>query len=713
MQMEKARKPYLQLSVRQKRRRRQSLRSTVAHTSVTTPISDAQHVTGGHHFEEPVSSAQDVPVCNSTNPLLPSHHNNERSEGIGAVCINKENPISNELSDCIYTEVTHQSDSKLEGATDGDDSHGAEELMRDSILNTEDKIEAAVINWTVDCPNVPTLSVTKLLHNLSEFFPGLALTANTLTAKDTSGLSYQTWQYGRYVHLENWPLCLKAYIQSLKEIPNAIKLIINVDGIPMFNDSRKHHAYPILIKILKCNKIICSGIYLSENELSNKMPQVNLLLEKTVLDIKKLKRDGIVIGNTCHPISVLALVTDAVARAELKCIVNHNSYNSCERCIQKGEYSGGHVILPCVDAPKRTNASFSSKSDIFHHKPGVTSIFEELNVGLVSDVPLDYMHLVCLGITKKLMVRLKSSKKHQNKCHLSSENLDKLERNIRGFSKHIPSEFSRRLSGGMHSVSFWKAAEFRLVLLYIGIVVLKDVLPVYQYNNFLYLSMSMRLLLVAGESSNILSIEKMLKNFVQGSRNIYGDSFLSYNVHSVIHLVDDYLKFGPLDNISCFPFENYLGMLKERLTGRNRVLEQLVKHLNFENARVNHIKHNANNSKGTINIGQTVYKAGTLGSKDNGVFLKSGELGIIKSIVGDLLQVDIYSTGEYFTEPVKSSATGVFVMVNFLKSVKINVNAVHSKLMILPKNDLHVAIVLILPKIALQVTRLNFWPLMR
>ena len=34
---------------------------------------------------------------------------------------------------------------------------------------------------------------------------------------------------------------------------------------------------------------------------------------------------------------------------------------------------------------------------------------------------------------------------------------------------------------------------------------------------------------------------------------------VAYNVHSLIHLVDDYRKHGSLEHISAFHFEDYLG----------------------------------------------------------------------------------------------------------------------------------------------------------
>lgn len=59
---------------------------------------------------------------------------------------------------------------------------------------------------------------------------------------------------------------------------------------------------------------------------------------------------------------------------------------------------------------------------------------------------------------------------------------------------------------------------------------------------------------------------------------------MSFNVHGLIHISDDYKKFGSLDNIAAFPFENYLKQLKKMVHKHDKPLQQIIKRLNEKNS---------------------------------------------------------------------------------------------------------------------------------
>lgn len=50
-------------------------------------------------------------------------------------------------------------------------------------------------------------------------------------------------------------------------------------------------------------------------------------------------------------------------------------------------------------------------------------------------------------------------------------------------------------------------------------------------------------------------------------------------MHNLLHIVDCAIKFGNLDNFSCFPFENYLQKLIKSLRKSEKPLQQIVKRI--------------------------------------------------------------------------------------------------------------------------------------
>ena len=76
-------------------------------------------------------------------------------------------------------------------------------------------------------------------------------------------------------------------------------------------------------------------------------------------------------------------------------------------------------------------------------------------------------------------------------------------------------------------------------------------------------SVAMRMLLFPSNFDECLAlVNKLLDLFCKGCITLHGKGFLSYNVHNVLHLVNDNKLYGSLDLFSCFGFESFLGKLK-------------------------------------------------------------------------------------------------------------------------------------------------------
>ena len=101
----------------------------------------------------------------------------------------------------------------------------------------------------------------------------------------------------------------------------------------------------------------------------------------------------------------------------------------------------------------------------------------------------------------------------------------------------------------------WKATEFRQFLLYTGPVVLFGKLPDAAYKNFMLLFVGMFVLLdKLSSQADIEYARELLVMFVQHYSDLYGSNMIVYNVHNIIHLADDALAYGALDNVSAFCF---------------------------------------------------------------------------------------------------------------------------------------------------------------
>lgn len=130
-------------------------------------------------------------------------------------------------------------------------------------------------------------------------------------------------------------------------------------------------------------------------------------------------------------------------------------------------------ILPNLPLKKRDHISYINKSDEdFHISNELTRLIELPGFDSVNSFSLDYMHLICLGIMKKLLVLWT---KEPLKVHLRSKSVNDLSSSLLALKNCITSDFVRSVRS-MKELSRFKATEFRMIVLYVGQVVFKNIL---------------------------------------------------------------------------------------------------------------------------------------------------------------------------------------------------------------------------------------------
>ena len=164
----------------------------------------------------------------------------------------------------------------------------------------------------------------------------------------------------------------------------------------------------------------------------------------------------------------------------------------------------------------------------------------DFNLPCMSAFVLDYMHLICLGVVRQFLLYWKEG---PNICCLSHVQIKYILERLNDLVGKIPSDFIRQ-PRSLLEFKRWKATEFCLFLMYTGPYVLKNVLKQDLYIHFLCLSIAIRVLDDNNSSSDAIGYASMLlKWFVSKASAYYGPTFTSYNVHNLIHLSDDVIKF--------------------------------------------------------------------------------------------------------------------------------------------------------------------------
>ena len=149
-------------------------------------------------------------------------------------------------------------------------------------------------------------------------------------------------------------------------------------------------------------------------------------------------------------------------------------YFGCGKCIQEGEYFNS--VCFAERFLDQTDESFILRLQEEHHTR--TSILETLNIDMVSQIPYKYIHLVCLGITRKL-IRL-WIKGNSVAYRLPSTTVNQISHHLISLREFIPKEFCQK-PRMLCDRDRWKTTELQLFLLYSGLLVLKSLPTIYMF----------------------------------------------------------------------------------------------------------------------------------------------------------------------------------------------------------------------------------------
>lgn len=151
-----------------------------------------------------------------------------------------------------------------------------------------------------------------------------------------------------------------------------------------------------------------------------------------------------------------------------------NHRNGCQKCVTIGEYvkEFHRMCFPEIDAARRTNESFRTRSQPNHHKE--KSLFEDIGIDMILAFPTsDPLHLLELGVMRRCIYRwVFGEKGYRGKWSKSLVELTS--RLLEQCQREMPEDIHRAVRK-LDSLRHWKGLEYRTILLYVGSVIFKQV----------------------------------------------------------------------------------------------------------------------------------------------------------------------------------------------------------------------------------------------
>jgi hypothetical protein len=272
----------------------------------------------------------------------------------------------------------------------------------------------------------------------------------------------------------------------------------------------------------------------------------------------------------------------------------------------------------------------------------------------VTNFVLDYMHLVCLGVMRRMINYWKSESSSISRARLSPAMIRSISSRLVQLNGKFPSIFARQ-PRSLSESDRWKATEFRQFLLYSGMVVLQNVLSTSHYQHYLLLAVAMSILLdddTTFRASHTDYAEELLKSFVKYSSQVFGPCFRSYNVHSLVHIADHCRTHGcSLNDISAFPFESALKQLKRVVRNSNNPIVSIARTITDVPDLL------------TRDVNSTSRQKFTSNARNSAVLLKDYKLGLITQVSSDFYLMKVLPSevlSDLFEIPCKSSLLSIY-----------------------------------------------------
>ena len=574
---------YSELSWRQKRKRTAQVERNRLVALDTTDSNDSNELDQHHIQSESNESLQPHAESDSDDSSNNSHPASRSTEDSSselsfddAATVANPEPVAGSINNRV-TDANENSDA----STEIEENNEAEVLPNQFLqgrLTLRNKCLSVNLNHVQVKRLLRTLRNAPFnLHYLPKD-PRTLLETPTVVVKNI----VQNVAGDRYLHF-GFKLLLQRKLESVPDnlLPDRIEIDFSTDGGRVFK-STLQQFWPIQFRIFNVapKKPIIAGCYLGHKKPSNAFDFLNPLVTEVV---ELIEQGGIDVRGRLLPLHIRCFIADAPARAFVLNHYGHNAPYACSKCKVEGHYSSvpnfeRTRVFTGKGRQERTDDEYRAVLDEDHHKgPSPLSRI----MGLVTQVPFEVMHLIYIGVLKRLLeAQINGSYGFRR---LNARKMNILDSRLSSLECYCPSEFNRRPLK-LSLFNLYKATMFRQLLLYTCPAVFCDVFSPPYYLHFVLLHFIIRILSAKNIQDDLLVYCKnAMVIFIEGSEELYKENIMSYNLHGLLHVVDDVQKLGNIESYSAFCYENNMREFTSQIRKPGTLLEQYYNRFHIKN----------------------------------------------------------------------------------------------------------------------------------
>ena len=377
--------------------------------------------------------------------------------------------------------------------------------------------------------------------------------------------------------------------------------IFNTDGVNLYSSS-KIELWPIFLAINELSpkkrfsreNILLAGIWQGKGK-----PPFQEYFRMFSQFMNALYVDGVDVcindKNYCVKLKVVCGTMDLPAKAELLNMSYFNGPYPCITCEEEGKtVKQGKGTARCLPFRIPGSQPQLRRHDLLienmkNGKPnnrskgmkGESGISYLMDFDIVAGIVPDYMHGICLGVTKSLLSKWFATK-HRAQDYFIGENIEVISRRMENLKP--PYSIERLPRNLEKNYQHFKATELQSWLLYYAFPCMEDFMDDQYLENFSCLSEGIHILLGDKISQEaITNAEDLLQQFYASFERLYGEGSCGLNVHNAGLHLSYYVKlWGPMWCWSCFPFEDVNSVLLKSVHGTGVVLRQAMKYRQAE-----------------------------------------------------------------------------------------------------------------------------------